>query len=177
MGKLSPLTKWRKITCSAESPLSSSARLVCNIIANDMDRHLQSWPGQERIAANANLDVKTVKRAIREIAKAGFLKVVPGGSDKGGNRHSSHYTAVLPTGVLVTGVIESDRGNGVQRPGELCPPTGGVVPPEGVKEGDKEGVRSVSHQNEPHDDRPWIVIETERVEKAKLNGRAAHRIS
>jgi hypothetical protein len=67
-------------TLMRDGKLSPSARLVGWDLYERFNRVMGcSWPSQATIAASLRLDIKTVKRAIRELASHGYVEVRKGG--------------------------------------------------------------------------------------------------
>jgi len=69
----------------AFSPLSPSARLVANYLLNAAGDKLWCRPSMARIAAELQLNRRTVQRAIYDIVSAQLIRVRPSGTSNGGD--------------------------------------------------------------------------------------------
>ena len=79
--------------------LSYAAKAVFPVIAVHLNRAGEAFPGQERISALTGLNVKTVRRAIKELMKKmACFTVKPGGRITARGRRSYLYHIHVPDG-------------------------------------------------------------------------------
>lgn len=55
------------------SDLNHRARAVYMYLKDHADKEGQCWPGIKTIAADLNISVSTVRRALNDLSKAGFV--------------------------------------------------------------------------------------------------------
>lgn len=87
---------WRRAV--RDSQLRPPVRLVLLVLATYMDSDGSSGrPGVARLAAGTGLSDRSIKSSLAEAVAAGWLEqVVAGGSQKGGRRLASEYSARVP---------------------------------------------------------------------------------
>lgn len=74
------------------SETTLATRLVMIAIANHADAYgVNAWPSQRKLAAEAKVDVRTVRRAIDEAVGLGELTVTPHAGQKGPGGVTSYY--------------------------------------------------------------------------------------
>jgi DNA-binding MarR family transcriptional regulator len=61
-------------TIYADDILPNRAKLVYVYLHDRMDSEKKTWPGLNRIAADLSLSRSTVKRAIKDLEKAGYVR-------------------------------------------------------------------------------------------------------
>jgi DNA-binding MarR family transcriptional regulator len=57
-----------------DNELPNRAKLVYIYLRDRMDSEKKSWPGLNRIAADLSLSRSTVKRAVSDLVKAGYVR-------------------------------------------------------------------------------------------------------
>lgn len=65
------MTYFSKIYKDTELP--NRAKLVYIYLCDRMDKDKKSWPGIKRIAADLSISRSTVKRALNDLVKAGYI--------------------------------------------------------------------------------------------------------
>ncbi len=71
-------------TVYADDSLPHRAKAVYMYLKDRMDVDRKCWPGIRRIAADLRLSETTVKRALRELEKSGYVQRVQRKRDNGG---------------------------------------------------------------------------------------------
>lgn len=81
---------WRDAV--ADSDLSATEKGVAHAISTYMNKSGYAYPGRETIARRSSFSIRTVDKAIKQIERAGFLKVT---RVSGGNGKTNSYQARL----------------------------------------------------------------------------------
>ena len=76
----------------ADSDLNATAKVVAHAISTYMNKSGYAYPGSKTIARRSSLSTRTVDKAIKQIERAGFLKVA---RVSGGNGKTNSYQALL----------------------------------------------------------------------------------
>ncbi len=71
-------------TVYADDSLPHRAKAVYMYLKDRMDTERKCWPGIRRIAADLRLSRSTVKRALRELEKSGYIQKIRRKRDNGG---------------------------------------------------------------------------------------------
>ncbi len=71
-------------TVYADDSLPHRAKAVYMYLKDRMDADRKCWPGIRRIAADLRLSETTVKRALRELEKSGYIQRMKRKRDNGG---------------------------------------------------------------------------------------------
>ncbi len=71
-------------TVYADDSLPHRAKAVYLYLKDRMDTERKCWPGIRRIAADLRLSETTVKRALRELEKSGYIQKMKRKRDNGG---------------------------------------------------------------------------------------------
>lgn len=153
-----------------------TARNVLFSIANHADESgSEAWPSVDTIAREANCGRATVFRVLPVLKELGEVNWAPGGGREGARRKSNFYWMPLmrmqkglPGDPVDNSATRSQSETPCKRQGRISSST------RSQSETDKvsplrhepsltvqEPVR-VARDNQPHDERPWIVAETER---------------
>jgi DNA-binding MarR family transcriptional regulator len=78
-------------TIYADESLPNRAKLVYVYFCDRMDSEKKAWPGLSRIAADLSLSRSTVKRAISDLVKAGYVRKEAAYRDCNRSRTSNRY--------------------------------------------------------------------------------------
>jgi len=78
-------------TIYADDRLPSRARLVYVYLHDRMDSEKKSWPGINRIGTDLSLSRSTVKRAIRDLEAAGYVRKEAAYRESNLSRTSNRY--------------------------------------------------------------------------------------
>jgi DNA-binding MarR family transcriptional regulator len=78
-------------TIYADDRLPSRARLVYVYLHDRMDGEKKSWPGINRIGSDLSLSRSTVKRAIRDLEAAGYVRKEAAYRESNLSRTSNRY--------------------------------------------------------------------------------------
>lgn len=132
---IAPLFTWR--SAIAESDLPATTRHVLLTLSCYMnERGGSAYPGAARLAHDSGLHPDTVRDHLKRAVGLGWIKVLRrGGSNSGGQRLATEYSASVP-GVVnpqsdATGGPERvDWGSSSARPGVQDPPISSVITPE-----------------------------------------------
>tara|TARA_Y100000310_G_C20356694_1_gene657008 strand:+ start:74 stop:571 length:498 start_codon:yes stop_codon:yes gene_type:complete len=119
-----------------ESDLSPTARHVALRIACFMSKDgASAFPSVATLAKKTGYDPSTISRSVKELKRAGYLLVTPGGSPLDGKRTTNQYEAAIPEDRLpftTTGTAQPvAHGNGSSSAMPLVAPrhaTGRTVP-------------------------------------------------
>ncbi len=71
--------------------LPHRAKLVYLYLYDRQDKEKKTWPGLNTIAADLSLSRSTVKRAIRDLEKAGLIRKEPHFRDNGSATSNRYY--------------------------------------------------------------------------------------
>ncbi len=94
---LAPLFTWRSAIC--ESKLPPSTRHILLALSLYMNqRGGSAYPGAFRLSSDTGLHVRTVRRALADATKSGYLIVVRRGGTVNGERRATEYVAASPLG-------------------------------------------------------------------------------
>ena len=77
----------------ADDRLTHRARAVYMYLRDRADADGKCWPGVKRIAADLKLSRSTVKRAIADLERGGYIKKAPRHRENGSNT-SNLYTVI-----------------------------------------------------------------------------------
>lgn len=88
------MTKGEMINAIYEADLTKRATLVVFYLINRADKELTCFPGVKTIAKECNISPRTVRRALNDLAEAGFLKKESRFHEQGGQR-SNLYTLLI----------------------------------------------------------------------------------
>jgi DNA-binding MarR family transcriptional regulator len=78
-------------TIYADDQLPNRAKLVYVYLHDRMDAEKKAWPGINRIAADLSLSRSTVKRAIKDLEKAGYVRKEAAYQERNMSRTSNRY--------------------------------------------------------------------------------------
>lgn len=73
------------------SELPHRAKLVYIYLYDRMDKDRKSWPGINTIAKDLSVSRSTVKRAVRDLEKAGLIRKEPHYRDNGSATSNRYY--------------------------------------------------------------------------------------
>jgi len=76
-----------------DDELPHRAKLVYIYLHDRMDSERKAWPGLNRIAADLSLSRSTVKRAVADLVKAGYIKKEF--AFRGNGSHTSNHYFLL----------------------------------------------------------------------------------
>jgi DNA-binding MarR family transcriptional regulator len=74
-----------------DGELTHRAKLVYVYLHDRMDEERKAWPGLNRIAADLSLSRSTVKRAIKDLEQAGYVRKEAAYREKNQSRTSNRY--------------------------------------------------------------------------------------
>lgn len=74
-----------------QTDLSYRAKLVYLYLYDRMDGEGKAWPSMKTIAKELSISRSTVKRAIKDLEDAGFVKKVPHYRENGGITSNRYY--------------------------------------------------------------------------------------
>jgi DNA-binding MarR family transcriptional regulator len=74
-----------------DSELTHRAKLVYVYLHDRMDDERKAWPGINRIAADLSLSRSTVKRAVKDLEKAGYVRKEAAYRERNMSRTSNRY--------------------------------------------------------------------------------------
>lgn len=87
-----------------QKPKSATAKFVMLVIASYADEQHIAWPSQERLARDTGLGVRTIRRAISDLAREGFLEVLARRPREDGRRETNVMRLlVLPEAKMAHG--------------------------------------------------------------------------
>lgn len=124
MAKLVPIPiTWRSALCESELP--PTTRHVAHVVGCYMgDRGESAHPGPTRIAHDTGYHVSTVKAALAELERTGWLVCVQRGGIKGQRKCANVYEARIPEPQLpVVQDYPSSSATGTRRPRHPVPTT------------------------------------------------------
>ena len=158
--------RWAKVPAAVahHRSLSDRAVQVFAVLARHADRAGRCWPSRETVAARAGCSVRSVDRALGELAAAGLIERTARGNGAGG-RTSTLYTLTTAAGEPFAAVPEPALADaehpghahcGHQQPGGVGLPLGGTVgdpPPE------RHEHRHRHHQHPKDHPGPLLVLQ------------------
>ena len=74
-----------------DARLPNRAKLVYVYLYDRMDNEKKAWPGIQRIGADISLSRSTVKRAIRDLVNAGYVRKEEAYRERNRSRTSNRY--------------------------------------------------------------------------------------
>ncbi len=75
----------------ANGELTNRAKLVYVYLHDRCDKELKAWPGINRIATDLSLSRSTVKRALKDLVKAGLIRKEPHFRENGSATSNRYY--------------------------------------------------------------------------------------
>lgn len=78
-------------TIYADDQLPNRAKLVYVYLHDRMDAERKTWPGLGRIAADLSLSRSTVKRAVSDLEKAGYVRKEAAYRERNHGQTSNRY--------------------------------------------------------------------------------------
>lgn len=89
------LFRWQDAVCAADSPLSSTERLVAFSVSRFANSEGVAFPALKTVAASAAVSDRTVRAAMRALEEAGFVRVESRGGVRGGTL-TTVYNLTMP---------------------------------------------------------------------------------
>jgi DNA-binding MarR family transcriptional regulator len=78
-------------TIYADDSLPNRAKLIYVYLHDRMDNERKAWPGLNRIAADLSLSRSTVKRAVKDLEQAGYVRKEAAYRERNMSRTSNRF--------------------------------------------------------------------------------------